>query len=57
MVFTRPWGSESEVEDNTMMHIVRMIKRRHPQHAHQIIALLLITSALTLLAGITLLLN
>jgi hypothetical protein len=39
-----------------VIHIVRMIKKRHPQHAHQIIALLLITSTLTLFAGIALLL-
>lgn len=36
-----------------MIHIVRMLKNRHPRHAHLIIAMLLTASALTLLAGIT----
>ncbi len=35
-----------------MIHILRMIKNRQSQHAHQITALLLIASALTLFAGI-----
>lgn len=38
------------------MHFVRRIKSRHPQHSHRIIDLLLIASAMTLLAGIALLL-
>lgn len=38
------------------MHIIRRIKRRHPQHARQIVAMLPVASALAALAGIALLL-
>lgn len=38
------------------MHFIGRIKRRHPRHAHRIIALLLVAQALALLAGIALLL-
>lgn len=50
---TRLGSPDSEVEDNTMMHIVRMIRNRHPRPVHLAIAVLLIASALALLAGIT----
>lgn len=39
-----------------MLHIVRLIERRHPRHAGRIVSLLVVLSACVALAGAALLL-
>lgn len=38
-----------------MLHVVKMIQRRFPNHAHRIVPVLLLVSTLALLAGLGLL--
>lgn len=38
-----------------MLHIIRMLERRSPQHAHRFAAALLLTALLIMLAGVGLL--